>query len=83
MLLKNLFKYKPKKHDIVKVNIIADRKKMYRLDIDIPHEVVSVDYKKKEVVVVKVGFEEDRGVEGWTLFFSDIEPYSEIQNLEG
>lgn len=65
----------PQKKDIVRVNVPMDRKKRYRLSMDIPYFVVSVNRKTEEVVVVKVGREEDRGVEGWTLYFSDIEPF--------
>lgn len=65
----------PQKKDIVKVNVPMDRKKRYRLSMDIPYIVVSVNRKTKEVVIVKDGREDDRGVEGWTLYISDIEPY--------
>lgn len=79
-IFKDKGKYKPKKNDVVKVKVAVDRKKRYRMNMEIPYKIVQVDKKNKEVVVVKVGFEEDRGVEGWTLFYEDVE---KIKNSEG
>lgn len=84
MSLFNLFNrsYKPKVHDVVKVKVLVDRKKLYRLDPNIPYRVVRVNKSQKSVVVVKVGFENDKGVDGWVLYYDDIEIWTENDTQE-
>lgn len=75
----NLFNrsYKPKVNDIVKSKVVVDRAKMYRLDSDIPYKVVRVDKAQKSLTVVKIGFENDKGIDGWELYFDDVELWTD------